>query len=239
MISLFAVTDRRPAPGVTPYYNFEANGEKVTRCRRLEILFTERNGRVMVPRTPDDERLGTLMQAAQAGNSEAYLSLLQEIVPRVRQFVSRRRGECATADIEDLVQDVMLSVHVARASYDPSRPFLPWLLALVRHRLADGARRHARQAAHEVQVEDLDVTFADGAANTTTEVAGDIRALSDAIGALPPGQRDAIEMLKLRELSLKEVATATGSSIGALKVATHRAIAALRKMLAAGDVHGH
>lgn len=49
---------------------------------------------------------------------------------------------------------------------------------------------------------------------------------------LPPGQCEAVEMLKLRELSLKEAADTTGMSIGALKVAVHRAIKALRRVLA-------
>jgi RNA polymerase sigma-70 factor (ECF subfamily) len=190
-------------------------------------------------RTADDERLGGLMRAAQAGDAEAYLVLLREIAPRVRRIVARRRGNGATADIEDLVQDVLLSVHVARASYDASRPFLPWLLAIARNRLVDGARRYARHAAHEVQVEDLDVTFAELAANSSVEAVGDVHALRDAVQALPPGQRDAIELLKLRGLSLKEAAVVTGMTVGALKVATHRAIAALRRMLAAGETHGH
>ena len=63
--------------------------------------------------------------------------------------------------------------------------------------------------------------------------------LKDAVGALPPGQRQAIELLKLRELSLKEAAAATGVSSGALKVATHRAMTALRRILAGGEVRGH
>lgn len=179
------------------------------------------------------------MKAAQGGDADAYLCLLQEIAPRVRQIVARRRGNGAAADVEDLAQDILLSVHVARATYDASRPFLPWLLAIVRNRLADGARRHARRWAHEVQVEDLDVTFAGAAANTTPEVASDLPALRDAIRTLPSGQREAIELLKLRELSLKEAAATTGVSVAALKVATHRAIAALRRMLSGGDVHGH
>lgn len=185
-------------------------------------------------RTPDDERLSGLMQAAQAGDAGAYVLLLEEIAPRVRQMVSRRRKSAASTDIEDLVQDVLLSVHVARSSYDASRPFFPWLLAIVRHRMADGARRYARHAAHEIQVDDLDVTFAEAPANTTIEHAGDVAALTGAISELPSGQRDAIEMLKLRELSLKEAAAATGASVGALKVATHRAMTALRSMLVPG-----
>jgi RNA polymerase sigma-70 factor (ECF subfamily) len=122
-------------------------------------------------------------------------------------------------------------LHTVRATYDPDRPFTPWLLAIVRNRLADGARRYARRAAHEVQLGDSDVTFEGTAANTDHEGFGDPEALARAIRALPRGQREAIEMLKLKELSLKEAAAATGSSIGALKVATHRALSALRRML--------
>jgi RNA polymerase sigma-70 factor (ECF subfamily) len=194
-------------------------------------------GVVIRERTADDVRLGGLMHASQAGDGEAYRALLLELAPRVRAVVARRRG--ASADVEDLVQDVLLSVHVARATYDPARPFLPWLLAIVRHRLADGARRFARREAHEVQVEDLDVTF--GALGTNSDAGGpyDTEALHAAVRGLPPSQRDAIELLKLREFSLKEAAAATGMTVGALKVATHRAMAALKRVLAARETHGH
>ena len=186
-----------------------------------------------------DDRLGRLMQAAQAGDADAYAALLEAVAPRVRQVVRRQRGFAGPEDVEDLVQDVLLSLHVARATYDPERPFIPWLLAIVRNRLADGARRHVRKAAHEVAVDDLAVTFADAPANTIAEGVGDARLLRDAVQALPPGQRQVIELLKLRELSLKEAAAATGVSSGALKVATHRAMTALRRILAGGEVRGH
>jgi RNA polymerase sigma-70 factor (ECF subfamily) len=189
-------------------------------------------------RTADDVRFGGLMAAAQAGDADAYLLLLQEIAPRVRQIVLRQRGGRASADGEDLVQDVLLSVHVARASYDSTRPFLPWLLAIVRNRLVDGARRFGRLAAHEVQVEDLDVTFSTPVTNSRSQPPGDADALRQAVQLLPPRQRDAIELLKLQELSLKEAAAATGMSVGALKVATHRAVAALRRILTT-ETDGH
>lgn len=193
----------------------------------------------LTERTSSDDELGRLMQAAQAGDAEAYAALLEAVAPRVRQIVRRQRGFAGPEDVEDLVQDVLLSLHVARATYDPGRPFMPWLMAIVRNRLADGARRYVRRAWHEVAVDDLAVTFESTATNTTTETADDAHALRDAIRSLPPGQREAIELLKLRELSLKEAARATGVTVGALKVATHRAIAALRRMLAAREMHGH
>jgi RNA polymerase sigma factor (sigma-70 family) len=187
----------------------------------------------------NEERLAGLMRSAQSGDSNAYAALMQELAVRVRQIVRHRRAFLEHADVEDLVQDVLLSVHAVRATYDATRPFIPWLLAITRNRLADGARRYARHGAYEVAVDDLDVTFFSERTNTMTTTYGDPDALRQAIADLPAGQRSAIEMLKLREMSLKEAAAASGSSVGALKVATHRAMDALRRKLKRDDDHGH
>jgi RNA polymerase sigma-70 factor (ECF subfamily) len=119
------------------------------------------------------------------------------------------------------------------------RPFVPWLLAITRNRLADGARRYARLGAHEVPLDGVDVTFFDDDTNTQAGQYGDPEALTRAIADLPPGQRAAIEMLKLREMSLKEAAAASGTSVGALKVATHRAMDALRRKLKRSHDQGY
>jgi RNA polymerase sigma-70 factor (ECF subfamily) len=125
----------------------------------------------------------------------------------------------------------LLSVHAVRATYDPARPFGPWLAAIVRHRLVDGARRYARIARREVIVDDIDVTFSDVEANEQGADESNVAALHEAVRSLPEQQRQAIELLKPKELSLKEAAEVSGTSIGALKVATHRAMANLRLTL--------
>jgi RNA polymerase sigma factor (sigma-70 family) len=185
----------------------------------------------MTEPTKDEQRLANLMRLVQFGNAAAYEDLLSDITPRLRRIVRRQRSFLKSEDIEDLVQDILLSVHSVRATYDPQRPFMPWLFAITRNRLADGARRYSRHGAREIQVEDMAVTFAADTPNTTVGAYGDPDALKKAIGDLPAGQRDAIEMLKLQEMSLKEASAASGMSIGALKVATHRAMHALRKLL--------
>lgn len=63
----------------------------------------------------------------------------------------------------------------------------------------------------------------------------DVRKLETAIATLPPGQQQAIRLLKLKEMSLKEAAAASGASVASLKVATHRALKNLRKMLSGGS----
>lgn len=186
--------------------------------------------------TPD-EQFRVLMRLAQSGDQCAYRALLTAVTPRIRRVVRARRSFLGSADIEDLVQDVLLSMHSVLATYDPARPFLPWMLAIVRHRLVDAARRYARQQRHELAVEDLDVTFAAVPANNADEDSAEKEALDRAIQALAPAQRQAIELLKLQELSLKEAAAATGSTVGALKVATHRAMLSLRQMFGVSGSH--
>jgi RNA polymerase sigma-70 factor (ECF subfamily) len=76
-----------------------------------------------------EQRLMALMRSAQGGDAEAYATLMQDLAVRVRQIVRYRRAFLEHADVEDLVQDVLLSVHAVRATYDATRPFVPWVLA--------------------------------------------------------------------------------------------------------------
>jgi RNA polymerase sigma factor (sigma-70 family) len=178
-----------------------------------------------------EQRLAALMRAAQAGDKAAYTELLREIAALAKRAVRLRFRFLQPQDVEDLVQDILLSVHAALATYDPARPFLPWLMALARNRMADGARRYARRSAHEVPTGEGAETFAADEANRPAGGYGDAEALAQAMAKLPHGQRQAVELTKLKEMSLKEAAAATGTSVGALKVAVHRGLSALRKAL--------
>ena len=175
--------------------------------------------------------LDALMRAAQSGDARAYERLLKEIPPKLRRYVWRQRQFFAAEEIEDLVQEILLSVHAVRATFDPRRSLLPWLFTIAHNRLVDGARQHRRGRAHEVQVDELPVTFPDEQANIDRDVYGDPEKLAIAIKGLPERQRRAVEMIKLREMSLKEAAKASGTTIGALKVSIHRAVLNLRKAL--------
>src|SRR5262245_20068793 len=116
-----------------------------------------------------DRRLAGHMRSAQDGDGSAYAALLKEITPWLRQMIRHQRRFLEPQDIEDLVQDVLLSLLAVRATYDPKRPFLPWLAAIARNRLADSARRYARRVANEVVAENLPVTFADERAKMPME----------------------------------------------------------------------
>lgn len=174
-----------------------------------------------------NEHLSALMRAAQGGDQSAYSALLALVIPILRRSIRRQRSYLQPQDVEDIVQDTLISLHRVRATYDPDRPFIPWLLAIAHHRMMDGARRHVRRTANEVTVENLPETFPGAEANSEQESYRDPEELRQAIGKLPAGQRRAVELLKLEELSLKEASARTGLSISALKVAVHRGMKAL------------
>ena len=179
--------------------------------------------------TEDHDRdRAMLMARAQAGEREAYRRLLEDITPFIRALAARRLHDAS--EVEDAVQDVLLTVHMIRHTYDPARPFAPWLVAIANRRIIDRWRRQMRRNLRQTTLSSKQETFSAPEANL--EDAGlDAVALRAAIERLPPGQRQAIKLLKLGEMSLKEAATASGMSIVALKVATHRALATLRKAL--------
>lgn len=83
----------------------------------------------------DDSHLVSLMAAAQLGDQASYTRLLLEITPLLRRVARQGWPTGSTADIEDVVQDTLLTLHVIRHTYDPARPVMPWLMAILRRRL--------------------------------------------------------------------------------------------------------
>ena len=177
------------------------------------------------------EDWSALMAQSQMGDERAYRSLLSGIAPYVRSLA--RRTGMSPEDCEDAVQDILMTIHTVRHTYDPSRPFGPWLVGVSRNRLADRLRRRARLWSRETELTEAHETLAAVETNSL-EKADEARRLRAAVAKLPAGQREAVELLKLKELSLKEASAATGQSEVALKVAVHRAVKRLRTMLA-GD----
>jgi RNA polymerase sigma-70 factor (ECF subfamily) len=177
---------------------------------------------------PAESDWSLLMARAQEGDAASYRALLVSVTPYLRAL--GHRFGFTGAELEDAVQDTLMTLHTIRHTYDPTRPFAPWLTAVARHRLLDRLRGRARRAFRETELTEAHETFAAVEANLP-EAASEARRLRAAIASLPAGQRQAMEMLRLKEMSLKEASAASGQTETALKVAAHRAIHRLRKLL--------
>lgn len=184
---------------------------------------------------PDDRdardlRWSRLMVAAQAGDRHAYEDLLRECLPLIRRICRARLRDAAEA--EDAVQDTLLTIHRARATYDGSRPFRPWLVAITERRALDRIRARGRRAGREAAL-DLAAELAAPEASADAALDAERAAvkLRDAVQELPESQRTALGLTKLQDLTLQEASARSGMSIGAIKVATHRAVQTLRRRL--------
>ncbi len=171
-------------------------------------------------------RLMPLLAAARAGDSTAYATLLSSLAALLRPFV-RRHLQRHDSDVEDVLQDVLLAIHIRRESYDASRqPMTAWVYAIARYKVIDHLRREGLRA--HIPLDGMDALFA-----ADTADAGDAQRDANALVArLPEQQRRAVRLVKLDELSVREAAAETGLSETAVKVNVHRGIKNLMRLVA-------
>jgi len=179
-------------------------------------------------RTADDGRRSAQMAAAQAGDHAAYEALLRDCVPLIGAF-ALRQGVPADS-VDDVIQDVLLTIHRARQTYDPARSFTAWMRTITERRAIDFLRRFGRQRAREIHAPLAFEAFVDDSADPArpSDDAAGAQCVKEALATLPERQREAVQVLLVEERSLAEAAIATRRSKGALKVNLHRALKALR-----------
>jgi RNA polymerase sigma factor (sigma-70 family) len=181
--------------------------------------------------TDISDSLASAMAAAQNGDADAYRLLLRRCAPVIVD-VAGARGFGGAA-VDDLVQETLLTDHRVRHTYDPGRPFLPWLRAIARWRAVDALRQDLRRRGSEAQDQDSCNTYPDQ--SETAEQGLDRqdrrRRLAGAMAELPEAQCEAVARLATGGQSLDQASAAIGRSKGALKVNLHRAIKALRAKL--------
>ncbi|HEU4733418.1 MAG TPA: sigma-70 family RNA polymerase sigma factor [Kofleriaceae bacterium] len=164
------------------------------------------------------------MARAQAGDRRAYATLLAEAAVLVEQFVRRRVRQADAC--EEIVQDTLLSIHRDRHTYDPARPFRPWMYAIARHRLLDHVEKQRRWSRSDVLTEVGLQACDDASVHVRTW-----RALQQALAQLSSTQRRVIQMLKLEGRSVAEISEQTGLSVSSVKVTAHRGYKKLRALL--------
>jgi RNA polymerase sigma factor (sigma-70 family) len=182
-----------------------------------------------------DARRSALMAAAQTGDRAAYETLLRDCVSFIVN-IARRQG-VPPDRTDDVVQEVLLTVHRARATYDRRRSFDAWLRVIVERRAIDILRQMYRRGVREVHAPLAYESHADEAVDLSAgiEHKEKVKRVGAALAKLPLRQREAVHHLMLDEKSLDDAAALTGRSKGSLKVNLHRALNALRLKMDRGD----
>lgn len=166
----------------------------------------------------NEETMRHLMVKAQGGDKQCYASLLVECEKWLRRYYARKINPSA---IDDLVQETLISLHRKRASYDPTKAFLPWLAAIGRYRWIDSLRKIYRH--------DHDELYEEMVADPQEESVSAKVSLERLLGMIPEKQAEVISMVKIEGLSIAEASAQTGQSESLVKVNIHRG---LKKMSA-------
>jgi RNA polymerase sigma-70 factor (ECF subfamily) len=183
---------------------------------------------------PDGLSLEALMTRHCEGDRKAFEILFAHLAPRVNMLLLRlsRNRELA----EELTQVTFLKVHRARETYVPGAKVVPWVMAIARNVYIDAYRKHRVKRRYETLTEEG--TLPESARVPYTDAANLVelseeaqRRIQETLDNLPANQREALMLLKVEGMSLKEVAAVTGASVAAVKVRAFRAYEALRNAL--------
>ena len=176
--------------------------------------------------TQQAEHLEALMRLSLAGDGRAYAELLRETSRLLRRYLSKRLG--AAGEVDDLLQEILISIHKARHTFDAKRPYKPWAYAIARFRLQDHLRVHyADHLRHAVDLSEVE----DYLQQPVTKSDMSYESISGEIEKLPAKQATILRMLHQEGYTAREVAERTGMKASAVKVAAHRAYKILRKIL--------
>ena len=172
--------------------------------------------------------LRALMLASRKGDAVAYRSLLEKLSAQLRGYFKARlnRLNRGAVEAEDLVQETLLAVHTRSHTYDPSRLFTPWVYAIAHYKLVDYLRR-TKTASKDMP---LDETEELNAPDDCGQIESNLD-LDRLLTELSPKQRQAIQYVKLKGLSVSDAATRCGMSESAVKVSIHRGLKALARVV--------
>lgn len=175
-----------------------------------------------------EARLKPLWLRAQAGDEAAYRLALERMAVRLRAYL-RRRLQAVPDEVEDLVQETLLALHLQRGTWDPALPVSAWMIAIARHKLIDLWRRRGRREADLTSLDELGEAEEPAAAGGEEGISR--RDLGVLLGAIPAAQREAIVLTKIEGLSVAEAAERTGASVAAVKVQVHRGLKRLAELV--------
>jgi RNA polymerase sigma-70 factor (ECF subfamily) len=160
------------------------------------------------------------MRGAISGDAGAYRLFLESVTPYLRAMTRRQseRFGAGNVDAEDIVQEVLLAIHLKRGTWDPTRPIGPWISTIVRNKLIDTLRRRGRQIS--VPIEDVIDTLE--AKDTTDGL--EWYDVDKMLNRLKEQQRDIVRSISVNGAGVRETAERLKMSEGAVRVALHRAL---------------
>lgn len=170
-----------------------------------------------------EETWTDLMEKARQGDQDAYRLLLMEVTPLLRRFILSKG--IPRHEVEDVLQDTLLSLHKVRHTYDTSRPFKSWIFAIAHFRAVDCIRERRRSLRHVSDDVLIDVASPNLPDHALRED------LAQALNALPERQREVVTLLKIKDASVAATASLLGMSVSSVKVTAHRAYKTLKKAL--------
>lgn len=172
------------------------------------------------------DNFAVLMRQALNGDGQAYATLLRETARLLRPYLAKRLY--AATEVDDVLQEILISIHKARHTYDGERPFKPWVYAIAKFRLQDHLRAHyADQLHHAVELSEVENILPED----VTETGFSYEAISGEIHKLPEKQATILRLMHQDGYTAKEVAEKMGMNESAVKVAAHRAYKVLREKL--------
>lgn len=160
-------------------------------------------------------------KAGLAGDAACYNQFLREIAPLLRKVIGRK---IPLSDVEDVLQEVLISIHKARHTYDGERPLIPWLFAIVGFRMNDHLRKLYAGARKEMDIDALSETLAD-----VTEPADAHESIDALLECIPEREKRILTLMHVDGYTAKEAGGQLGMNESAVKVAAHRAIKKIRK----------
>ena len=176
--------------------------------------------------TDNTDNFAALMQQALAGDQRAYADLLQETSRLLRPFLAKRIS--FTSEVDDLLQEILISIHKARHTYDGNRPYKPWVYAIARFRLQDHLRAHySDRLRHADDLSEMEEFLHED----VTESAISYESISGEVEKLPEKQATILRLMHQEGYTAKEVAEKIGMKESAVKVAAHRAYRILSQKL--------
>lgn len=173
-----------------------------------------------------EQLLKPLWMRAQSGDSIAYHEALSKIAQRLRRFYGRRL-QALPDEVEDLVQETLLALHIQRGTYDDTLPVSSWLFAIARHKLVDLWRRRGRRDNLNDSIDDM----TEDQHPAAPEELPSKRDLGLLLEQLPALQKQAILLTKIEGLSMIEASERSGVSVSALKVQVHRGLKQLAELV--------